>query len=150
MHKGFEIPNVYEDLRILSIRGSWKYNVAWRSKKIVVSLQFFNLNKVIVACFANLNLSRVGLVLVPQMYLCFVRLPFFPSASWPLSFLSLFLWPSLIHVRMPELGRAFVHGHNFVHSWSGLIILVVGRLHGATFLYNLTPVLFVSFKSLSS
>ena len=46
---------------------------------------------------------------------------------------------------MPDLGRAFVHGHTFLHSWSGLMTLVVGLLHGATFLSNLTFVLFVSF-----
>ena len=51
---------------------------------------------------------------------CFV-LPFFPSASWPLSFLSLFflfLRPCLIHARMPDWGKAFVHGHTFLHSWT--------------------------------
>ena len=40
----------------------------------------------------------------------------------------------LIHARMPDWGRAFVHGHTFLHSWSGLMTLVVGLLHGATFL----------------
>ena len=43
-----------------------------------------------------------------------------PSASWPLSFLSLFLFlrPCLIHARMPDRGRVFVHGHTFLHSWT--------------------------------
>ena len=62
------------------------------------------------------------------MCFCFVGLPFFPSASWPLSFLSLFflfLQLCLIHARMPERGRAFVHGHTFLHSWSGPWSLVV-------------------------
>ena len=100
----------------------------------------------------------------------FVGLPFCPSASWPLSFLSLFflfLRPCLIHARMPDWGRAFVHGHTFLHSWthflafmdtlscihghtflhswSGPMTLVVGLLHGATFLSNLPLVLFMSF-----
>ena len=63
--------------------------------------------------------------------------------SLPLFFL--FLRPCLIHARMPGWGRAFVHGHTFLHSWSGPMPLVVGLLHGATFLSNLTLVLFVSF-----
>ena len=60
-----------------------------------------------------------------------------------MSFLSLFfsfflfLWPCLIHARMPDWGRAYVHGHTFLHSWSGPMTLVVGLLHGATFLSNL-------------
>ena len=68
-----------------------------------------------------LSCAWVGLVLVPQMCFCFVLLAFFPSASWPLSFLSLFflfLRPCLIHARMPDWGRAFVHGHTFLHSWN--------------------------------
>ena len=146
--------------------------------------------------------AQVGLVLVPQMCFCFVGLPFFPSASWPLSFLSLFLsfssssdlaWfmrecltgagllcmdtLSCIHGHtflhswthflacMDTLscmhGHTFlhswthflafmdtlscIHGHTFLHSWSGPMTLVVGLLHGATFLYNLPLVLFVSF-----
>ena len=60
-------------------------------------------------------------------------------------FLLLFLRPCLIHARMPELGRAFVHGHTFLHSWSGPMRLVVGLLDGATFLSNLPLFLFVSF-----
>ena len=93
-------------------------------------------------------LCLVGLVLVRQIFFCFVGLPFFPSASWPLSFLSLFflfLRPCLIHARMPDWGRAFVHGHTFLHSWSGPMTLAVGLLHGAAFLSNLPLVLFVSF-----
>ena len=46
----------------------------------------------------------------------------------------LFLRPYLIHGRMPDRGRAFVHRHTFLQSWSGSITLVVGLLHGATFL----------------
>ena len=38
-----------------------------------------------------------------------------------------------------------IHGHTFLHSWSGAMTLVVGLLHGATFLSNLPLVLFVSF-----
>ena len=98
--------------------------------------------------FFNLSCAQVGLVLVPQMCFCFVGLPFFPSASWPLSFLFfffLFLRPCLIHARMPDWGRAFVHGHTFLHSWSGPMTFVVCLLHGATFLSNLPLVLFVSF-----
>ena len=52
------------------------------------------------------------------------------------------LW---IHARLPEGGRAFVHGHTFLHSWSGMMTVVIGLLHGATFLSGLTLVLFVSF-----
>ena len=55
--------------------------------------------------------------------------------SLPLFFL--FFRPCLIHARMPERGRAFVHGHTFLHSWSGPMTVVVGLLHGATFLSNL-------------
>ena len=57
----------------------------------------------------------------------------------------LFLRPCLIHARMPERGRAFVHGHTFLHSWSGPMTLVVGLLRGATFLSNLPLVLFAYF-----
>ena len=46
---------------------------------------------------------------------------------------------------MPERIRAFVHGHTFLHSWSGPMTLVVGLLHGAAFLSDLPLVLFVSF-----
>ena len=53
------------------------------------------------------------------------------SACWPLSFLSLFLRPCLIHARMPGRIWSFLHGHTFLHSWSGPITLVVGLLHGA-------------------
>ena len=91
---------------------------------------------------------KVGLVLVPPMYFCFVGLPFFPSASWPLSFLPLFflfLRPCLIHARIPDWGRAFVHGHTFLHSWSGPMTVVIGLLHGATILSNLPLLLFESF-----
>ena len=42
-------------------------------------------------CFVNLSCAQAGLVFVPPMCFCFVGLPFFSSASWPLSFLSLFL-----------------------------------------------------------
>ena len=63
--------------------------------------------------------------------------------SLPLFFL--FFRPCLIHARMPEGGRVFVHGHTFLHSWSGPMTVVIGLLHGATFLSNLPLVLFVSF-----
>ena len=53
--------------------------------------------------------------------------PFCPSAYW----------------RMPEMSRAFVHGHTFLHSWSGPMKLVVYLLQGATFLSNLTSAPFV-------
>ena len=98
-------------------------------------------------CLRRRQRRRVGLFLVPPMCFCFVGLPFFPSASWPLSFLLFFLFlrPCLIHARMPDCDRAFVHGHTFLHSWGGPMTLVVGLQHGATFLSNLTLVLFVSF-----
>ena len=99
-------------------------------------------------CFVNLSCAQVGLVLVPQMCFCFVGLPFFPSASWPLSFLSLFplfflfLRPCLIHARMPDWGRAFVHGHTFLHSWSGPMTLVVGllRVQSSSSSFRLNPI----------
>ena len=36
--------------------------------------------------FVNLSCASLGLVLIPPMCLSFVGLPFFPLASWPLSF----------------------------------------------------------------
>ena len=73
---------------------------------------------------------------VPPVCFCFVGLSFFPSASWPLSSLSLFLWMS----------RAFVHGHTFLHSWSGRQRhFVIGLLHGAAFLSDPTLLHYVSF-----
>ena len=63
--------------------------------------------------------------------------------SLPLFFL--FFRPCLIHARLPEGGRALVHGHTFLHSWSGPMTVVIGLLHGATFLSDLPLVLFVSF-----
>ena len=64
--------------------------------------------------------------LVPQISFSFVGLPFFPSASWPLSIMSLFFFflrPCLIHARMPDRSRAFVHGHTFylIASYFALI-----------------------------
>ena len=47
------------------------------------------------------------------------------------SSLFLFIIPCLIHARISDWGRAFEHGHTFLHSWSGLMKLVVGLLHGA-------------------
>ena len=74
------------------------------------------------------------------MCFCFVGLPFFPSASWPLSFLSLFLFlrPCLIHARMPDWGRAFVHGHTFLHSWTHFLAFMdtLSCIHGHTFLHS--------------
>ena len=81
------------------------------------------------------------------MCFCFVGLPFFPSASWPLSFLSLFflfLRPCLIHARMPEIGVGLLCMDTLLlHSWSGSMTVVVGLLHGATFLSGLPLLLFV-------
>ena len=130
----------WEDCLFLIMIAMWKScNILWLGE-VQRSSPFF----VILSC------PLVGLVLVPQVGFCFVGLPFFPSASWPLSFLSLFLRPCLIHAWMPDWGRAFVHGHTFLHSWSGPMTLVVGLLLGATFLSNLTLVLFVSLIRLSS
>ena len=96
--------------------------------------------------FVNLSCVKVGLVLVPPIDFCFVGLPFFPSAPvFPVSLFPLPLTLLLIHARLPDWGRAFVHGHTFLHSWSGPMTLVVGLLHGAAFLSNLNLVLFVSF-----
>ena len=63
--------------------------------------------------------------------------------SLPLFFL--FFRPCLIHARLPEGGRAFVHGLTFLHSWCGPMTVVIGLLHGATFLSGFPLVLFVSF-----
>ena len=54
-----------------------------------------------VFCFAFLSISLLASV--------------FP-VSLPLFFL--FLRPCLSHARMPDWGRAFVHGHTFLHSWT--------------------------------
>ena len=59
-------------------------------------------------CFVNLSCAEVGLVPV----------------SLPLFYL--FFRPCLIHARMSDWNRAFVHGHTFLHSWSGPMTLVVG------------------------
>ena len=81
--------------------------------------------------FVNLiSCAKVCLVSFPEIDFCITGLHFFPSASWPLS--SLFLRPCLIHARMPERSRAFVHGHTFLHSWSGPMKLVVDLLREAT------------------
>ena len=84
--------------------------------------------------FANLACAWLGVVLVPQVGFLFVGLHFFLSASCPLLFLSFFLWPCLIHARMLEKWRAFVHGHTFLHSWSGPLTLVVGLLQGCRYI----------------
>ena len=78
----------------------------------------------------------------------FVRLPFSPSTlciSCLCSSFFLLLRPCLIHERISNKSRTFVHGHTFLHSWSETMTLEVALLHGATFLSNLTPALFVSF-----
>ena len=51
----------------------------------------------------------------------------------------LYLRPCLIHARMPDWGRAVVHGHTFLHSWTHFLAFMewaddIGLLHGATFL----------------
>ena len=82
--------------------------------------------------------------LIKPIYIIIIIIP---SASWPLSSLSLFLFlrPCLIHARMADWGRAFVLGHTFLQSWSGPMTLVVGLLDGATFLSSFTLIFFVSF-----
>ena len=93
----------------------------------------------------------VNLVFVPPTCFLFCWAAFLfisPLASvFPISIplFFLFLRPCLIHTRIPEWGRAFVHGHSFLHSWSGFMTLVINLFHGATFLSNLPLVLFVSF-----
>ena len=59
---------------------------------------------------------------------------FFPSAYW----------------RMPKMSRAFVHGHTFLHSWSGPMKLVVCLLHGATLLSNLSGQLLSLLRALDT
>ena len=103
-------------------------------------------------CFVNLSCAYIRLVLVPHYFLFFVGQPFFLSASWPLSFLSLFFFFSsssnlawFMHEYLTGVGL-FVHGHVFLHSWSGPITLVVGLLRGATFQCNFHFLLFLYFK----
>ena len=64
------------------------------------------------ACWPCLSSSDVFL---------FCWAAFLSISLLPLFFLSLFLflWPCLIHARMPGWSRAFVHVHTFLHSWSG-------------------------------
>ena len=68
------------------------------------------------------------------------------AAFLSISLLSLFLFlrPWLIHARMPDRSRAFVHGNYFLQSWSGPMTLVVRLLQGAAFLSILLLVLIVS------
>ena len=58
--------------------------------------------------------------------------------SLPLFFL--FLRPCLIHARLPEGGRAFVHGHTFLHSWTHFLAFMdtLSCIHGHTFLHSWT------------
>ena len=60
------------------------------------------------------------------------------SVSLPLFFL--FLRPCLIHARMPDWGRAFVHGHTFLHSWTHFLAFMdtLSCIHGHTFLHSWT------------
>ena len=53
------------------------------------------------------------------MFLC-CCLSFHPPPGLCLSCLFFFLRPCLIHARMSDCGRAFLHGHTFLHSWSYL------------------------------
>ena len=87
----------------------------------------------------------LGVSLSSSDVFCFAFLSISLLASVSLSLFFLFLRPCLIHARMPDWGRAFMHGHTLLHSWSGPMTLVVGLLHGATFLSNYPLVLFVSF-----
>ena len=89
------------------------------------------------------SLWDLNLLFVYSLFLTYIFLFVFLSISlltsvFPLFFL--FFRPCLIHARMPEIRMAFVHGHTFLHSWSGPLTLVVGLLHGATFLSYLTLV----------
>ena len=74
-------------------------------------------------CFAFLSISLLASV--------------FP-VSLPLFFL--FLRPCLIHARMPDWGRAFVHGHTFLHSWTHFLAFMdtLSCIHGHTFLHSWT------------
>ena len=91
-------------------------------------------------CFVNLTCALVGRFFFFFFFFFFCCLSFYQlpglcpvfPVSLPLFFL--FLRPCLIHARMPGWGRAFVHGHTFLLSWSRPMTLVV---HGATFLSNL-------------
>ena len=65
----------------------------------------------------------------------------------------LFCWGAFFSINllanaMPEMSRAFVHGHTFLHSWSGPMKLVICLLHGTTFLSNLTSAPFISGQGL--
>ena len=102
-------------------------------------------------CLPELCLGRPGFSSSDAFLFCWAVFLVGHAASWPLSFLFFFhsffliLRPCLIHARMPDWCRAFVHGHTFLHSWSGPMTLVLDLLHGATFLSNLSLVHFVYF-----
>ena len=83
---------------------------------------------------------------VEEEYLSNSQLAFVFTICLSICIFFLFLWPYLIHVRMPERSKAFEHGHSFWHSRSGLMTLVVGLLHRATFLSNLILGIYVSFS----
>ena len=96
------------------------------------------------SCIVNPELCLGRLCFSSSDVFLFCWAAFLSISLLPLSFISivfLLFRPCLIHARMPDRGRAFVHGHTFLHSWSGLVTLVVGLLHGATFLSNL-PLVF--------
>ena len=78
----------------------------------------------------NFSCALVGLVLVPPMCFCWAASLSISlqTSIFPISFF-LFLRPCLILARLPEMGRAFVSGNSFLHSWSRPMTLVVGLLH---------------------
>ena len=83
-------------------------------------------------CYPELCLGRPCFCSSDRFLFCWAA---FLSISlqafvFPVSLLLFFLFlrPFLIHARMLELGRAFVHGHTFLYSWSGPMTLVVGLL----------------------
>ena len=122
--------HVYYFFFFLSICGGWGH-ILWLGEVKRSSPCFVNLSvpggpcfgSSDVFCFAFLSISLLASV--------------FP-VSLPLFFL--FLRPCLIHARMPDWGRAFVHGLTFLHSWTHFLAFMdtLSCIHGHTFLHSWT------------
>ena len=81
-------------------------------------------------CFSSSDVFLFCLSFHQPPGLCLSCLPLF----------FLFLRPCLIHARMPDWGRAFVHGHTFLHSWTHFLAFMdtLSCIHGHTFLHSWT------------
>ena len=79
-------------------------NILWLGEFRLSSSSFVNLSCACRPCFSSKDSFYFYFISIIVFIIIF-WLPFFPSASWPQSFLSLFflfLRPCLIHARMPE------------------------------------------------